>query len=128
MTINFRTLNVGYPGASNMSPWGNGLQRARSSTPRGLREVDTLGTDETANGDDFNWSQVPNWIKDIQLAVNTQKLLNLNIQRAAAGLPPITSQAVAPTVNFGVSADTQKMLLYGAIALGAVFLISRRKR
>lgn len=97
---------------SNARTWGN-----RSLS--GLRATD-------AATDDFQWSQVPEWIKSIQLAANTQRLLDLNIQRAEQGLPPISAQSVAPTVNVGVSSEIQKLITYGGLALLVVMLIKKR--
>ena len=88
---------------------------------------DDFGTDETSGASGDWLANVPNWIKDIQLAVNTQKLLDLNIQRAQQGLPPITAQSVAPTLNLGMSPEVQKMVMIAAVGLGAVILLSRRK-
>jgi hypothetical protein len=56
-------------------------------------------------------------------AYNAQQTIDLNKQRLAAGLPPVNSSALAPTVNFGLSSNT--MLLFGAVAL---FLLMAKKR
>lgn len=114
----------GFPPKVNYNSGMQGLRRVRGL--RGLGDT-AIGTDETAT--DFSWlNQVPSWIKDIQVAVNTQKLLDLNLQRAAQGLPPITSAAIAPTLNLGMSPETQQLVMYGGIALLAVLLLSKRKK
>lgn len=59
------------------------------------------------------------------------QLLQLNIERAQRGLSPISLQQVggaalaSPQVNTNVSLDegTKNMLMYGAAALAAVFII-----
>lgn len=77
---------------------------------------------------DTTWmNNIPNWIRDIQAAINTQRLLDLNIQRAQQGLPPLTGADVAPTLNFGLSAQTQQLVLYGGIALLAVLLMKKAR-
>lgn len=47
-------------------------------------------------------------------------LMNINIQRAAQGLPPIDSSTLAPTVNVGVSKDLQTL---GFVAVGGLVLV-----
>lgn len=62
-------------------------------------------------------------VKTAQAATDIQKL---NIQRAQQGLPPIDSSQMVPTagVQVGINRDTQKLIMYGAIGLGAVVLMS----
>lgn len=78
------------------------------------------------NSGDSWYDQLPVWLRDIQAAINTQKLLDLNIQRAQQGLPPISSNAVAPTVNFGLSPQTMQMLFVGLGILGVAYLLKKR--
>jgi hypothetical protein len=49
-------------------------------------------------------------------------LYELNLARAQQGQPPISPQAVAPGVNVGLTPETQKLLIYGGIALIGVFI------
>jgi hypothetical protein len=98
-----------------------GGYRTQSALGR-VRKVRRMGAIE-----DSDWSSnLTNFLTAAQTAYTTNRLLDLNIQRAQQGLAPISAQSVAPTVNFGVSTDTQKMLLYGAIALGVVLLLRKR--
>jgi hypothetical protein len=75
------------------------------------------------------------------LAYKTQKqILDANIQRADQGLPPIDMAAGAPVVRTQIDISPEiaarlqesgmeavkKVLLYGGIALGAVFLLTRK--
>ena len=63
-------------------------------------------------------------------------LVQLNMQRAAAGLTPITYQmvggaaGVTPQVQttVGLSPELQQTLMIGAIGLGAVYFLSKAKR
>lgn len=85
-----------------------------------------LGDVITPDATDTSWmNNIPNWITQIQTAINTQKLLDINTQRAQQGLPPITAAQVAPTVNFGLSAQTQQLVLYGAGALLLMMLLKK---
>lgn len=105
-------------------PYGNStLSRSARHRLNGLGDATATDTDS------FDWSQVPSWLTQIQTIYNSQKLAEINFQRAAAGLPPLSASQYAPTVNLGIgmSPDTQKMLLYGAIGLGA-FLLLKAKR
>lgn len=67
-------------------------------------------------------------ILPVAAATYSQKqLIDLNIARANAGLPPVDSSAVSPQVNVGVSSQVGSMantLIYGALGLGALFVIS----
>ncbi len=67
---------------------------------------------------------------ELWLSYDARKdMQDLNLQRAAQGLPPVDASSymrmTAPQVQFGVASDTQKMLMYGAIGLGAVFVLSQ---
>lgn len=53
-------------------------------------------------------------------AKSQSDLMNINIQRAAQGLPPIDSATLAPTVNFGLSKDVQTL---GMVAIGGLVLV-----
>lgn len=48
----------------------------------------------------------------------------INIQRAAAGLPPISVPIAGPQVNVGVSSDVQNLLIYGGLGIGAIWLLT----
>lgn len=70
------------------------------------------------------------------IAIKAQdKLAKLNVQRAAAGQPPISTteynEANAPVIKIqgGVDTGTSKNLMYGGIAVGGVllFLALRKK-
>lgn len=66
---------------------------------------------------------------ELWLSYDARKdMQDLNLQRAAQGLPPINAtdymRMTAPQVQFGVASDTQKMLMYGAIGLGLVFVVT----
>lgn len=60
--------------------------------------------------------------------IDAQKKLNdIQLDRVARGLSPLnidptTMGLPGPTVSFGMSADTKKMLTYGGIAAAALFL------
>jgi len=57
-------------------------------------------------------------------ALQTYQLNQINVQRAKQGLPPINTAAYGTGINVGLSADTQKLVMYGGIALLGVLLIN----
>ena len=86
-------------------------------------------------------SSVADKIKDVLLGlssaylgvqqVNAQKkLLDVQLQRAQQGLAPLNINpadygVTGPTMNVGLTGDTQKMLMYGGLALVAVIVLMR---
>lgn len=46
-------------------------------------------------------------------------LIKLNAELIKQGKPPIAAGQLAPQVNFGVSPEIQRLLMWGAIGLGA---------
>ena len=59
-----------------------------------------------------------------------KKLLNTQLQRASQGLAPLDIDPAAygitgPQVAVGMSAQTKTFLIYGGIALGAVYLLPK---
>lgn len=56
--------------------------------------------------------------------VNQQTLFNTNLQRAAAGLPPLTGTGTAIT---GIASSPTTLLIIGGAALALIFLMSKSK-
>lgn len=58
-----------------------------------------------------------------------KKVLDLQLQRAKQGLPPLDinseSFGVGPSVSVGLSPSTKQLLMWGGIGLGAVILLPR---
>lgn len=61
-------------------------------------------------------------------AVAQQKITNLNVQRAAQGLPLIDPRYFSPSaaVNFGLTPQMSQMLVIGGVALLAFMALKRR--
>lgn len=60
--------------------------------------------------------------------IQQNKLLNLQVQRAAQGKPPLDLsqyESASQGLNVGINRSTQNTLLIGAALLGGVFLVSR---
>lgn len=64
------------------------------------------------------------------LTMTTQQvqLMQLNIERAKKGLPPVDIAAYSGIgVNVGLSPDTKNLIIYGGVALLAIFFLTRSK-
>ena len=55
---------------------------------------------------------------DIFLAINAQKLANLNMKRAQQGLPPVSPGQVT-----GASTDVKDFILWGSLAAAGLLLV-----
>lgn len=75
------------------------------------------------------------WIDTAQRALtmlimsNTQRqLMQINLERARQGLPPITASQAGLAFGVEVGSETRQLLMYGGIALIAVLLISQLRK
>lgn len=85
----------------------------------------------------INETQTPreSWIDTLiklvpALTMTTQQvqLMQLNIERAKKGLPPIDIASYSGIgVNIGLSESTKNLLIYGGVALIAMFFLTRGK-
>ncbi|NBS80050.1 hypothetical protein EBS57_09745 [bacterium] len=73
------------------------------------------------------------WIDTAQRALtmlvmtNTQRqLMQINLERARQGLPPISGAQAGLSVGVEVGQDTRQLLMIGGVALLAVLFLSRR--
>jgi len=58
---------------------------------------------------------------------NTQRqLMQINLERARQGLPPISAAQAGLSVGVEVGAETKQLLIFGGLALLAVLALSRR--
>lgn len=62
----------------------------------------------------------------IAATVQQKQILDIQVQRAKAGLPPLDASQYAAGVNIGLSPEVQKILIMGAVGIGAVILLARR--
>jgi len=73
------------------------------------------------------------WIDTAQRALtmlvmtNSQRqLMQINLERARQGLPPISGAQAGLSVGVEVGRDTRQLIMIGGVALLAVLLLSRR--
>jgi len=65
-------------------------------------------------------------IPALTLTTQQVQLMQLNVERAKKGLPPVDIASYSGIgVNVGLSGDTKNLLIYGGIALVAVFFLTR---
>lgn len=76
--------------------------------------------------DELDLSDMSLWEK-IATAYNSQRVFDLNLERAQRGLPPIATNLAAPTVNVGLNAQTQQTLFIAVAAIGVLFLLGRKR-
>lgn len=90
----------------------------------------TAGAVSSGSGFNFDWNALVKGATAVSQAVAQQRIIDLNIQRAKAGLPLLDPKNFSPSaaVNFGLTPQAQQMLLYGGLALGAVLLLKGRSK
>lgn len=67
-------------------------------------------------------------IPSILATVQQKELLDVQIERARAGLPPLDVSAYTPGVAVGLSQDTKQLLMYGGAAALAIWVFTSRRR
>lgn len=74
------------------------------------------------------------WINAVSRAMTTvamadyqRRLLNVQLERARQGLPPLAASEYGVGINVGIDPATRNMLLIGGVALVAVLLLARRR-
>jgi hypothetical protein len=90
----------------------------------GQTAMDNTGT---ADGSTVTMPAVGNIFQSLLLAYNQQSLINLNVQRAQQGLPPISAAAVSPSLNVGVDPATMSTLLTVGVVGGLLYMMSKRR-
>jgi len=96
------------------------------------------GTDESAIARELpgGGSVSSTWMADLANLIKAgmqlqaqQKILDLNVARARSGLPPVDPRYFSPSaaVNFGLTPQATQMLVIGALGLGALLLLRRKK-
>lgn len=76
-----------------------------------------------------SWSDtLQKLLPNLALTAQQLQLMQINIQRAKLGQPAIdVSSYSGAGVNVGLSPDTQKLVIYGGIALLAMYFFTHRR-
>lgn len=90
---------------------------------------DSTGTTDSSSTGTPDWlanltTGVTNFFVGRQQLQTIDEINQINIQRAAAGLPPINPNIAQPGVQVGLSSGTQQLLVYGALGIGALFVLN----
>jgi len=67
-------------------------------------------------------------LPSITAAWQQRELLNVQIERARAGLPPLDVSQYTPGVSVGLSQSTKDLVMYGGIAALAIWAFSAYRR
>jgi len=86
---------------------------------------DDLGASDTAAPADSWSSKLLDFAKVAGLAWRENKIMNMQLKRAKQGLPPMDTSALAPAVQVGLGAPTRNMMMIGAAALAAAFILPK---
>jgi len=126
--------------AYEYGPGGNlrPVETTNASDPYNIKTGGYAGVlDQVAPGivQKINQTQTPgeSWIDTLTklvpaltMTVQQVQLMQLNIERAKNGLPPIDIASYSGIgVNVGISPATRNLLIYGGIALVAVLFLTR---
>lgn len=73
-----------------------------------------------------SWIDSISQLAQVYLTTAAQKKMwDLQMKQAQAGLPPLDLESYQPGVSVGVSKGTQNLLMWGALGLGAVYLLPK---
>jgi hypothetical protein len=73
-----------------------------------------------------SWMSSISELAKVYLTTSAQKKMwDLQMKQAQAGLPPLDLEQYQPGVSVGVSKGTQNLLMWGALGLGAVYLLPK---
>lgn len=93
------------------------------------QERTAIITANPADPVDLSWlSKLADAVPKALQLYNAQQIAALNIERARAGRPPLNPGIYGPQVGVGLNPGTQNLVLYGALALGALMLLRKKGR
>jgi hypothetical protein len=120
----------------NTDVMGAGFPKAalRRKGLMGLGQFDTTSLDPTVAVDPSGstsasaGSDLASTAQSLLTGLNAEALYIINLQRAQQGQAPLSASTYSPQVNVGVAPATRNtVLIVAALALGGVFLLSRKR-
>lgn len=103
----------------------NATSVLQSAAAVSLDKVQQADTNTGGSSISSFFSMLQQSIPAIMQASAQKQLMDVNLQRAQKGLPPLNAASYTPGVNVGLTSDTQKMVMYlGGAALGVLALNS----
>jgi hypothetical protein len=82
--------------------------------------------DKVAPGESI-WDSVAKAIPTVFMADTQRRLLNVQIERARAGLPPLDTSQYGVGVNVGLSPSTIQAILLGGAGIALALYLGRRR-
>ena len=115
-----QTTNGSDPSNINYNGWGVTLENDNPGITKMIEQTQVPGE---------SWiDTLTKLATAITMTAQQRQLMQLNIERAKKGLPPMDITSYSGVgVNVGLSPDTKNLLIYGGIALVAVFFLTRKK-
>lgn len=96
-----------------------------------LEQVAPTITEKIAQqgGGGESWTDTLQRVLPMIVATAQQKqILNIQLERAKQGLPPLDNSQFGVGVNVGLSSETKNMLFLAALGIGAAIFLSRKRR
>jgi hypothetical protein len=115
-----QTTNGSNPNDINYGGWAVTLENANPGITKMIEQTQVPGE---------SWIETLTKLTTaITMTAQQRQLMQLNIERAKKGLPPIDIASYSGVgVNVGLSPDTKNLLIFGGVALVAVLLLTRMK-
>lgn len=84
---------------------------------------------DDAQGPNESWmTALARLLPAVAATYQQKQILDIQVQRAQQGLPPLNASQYAAGFQVGLSDDTRNLLIMGAIGLGAVLLLLPKRR
>jgi hypothetical protein len=114
------TTNGSDPANINVGNYGAVLEKANPGILKMIQDTQTPGE---------SWIETLTKLTTaITMTAQQRQLMQLNIERAKKGLPPVDIASYSGVgVSVGLSPDTKNLLIFGGLALVAVFFLMRKK-
>lgn len=84
---------------------------------------------DDAQGPNESWmTALARLLPAVAATYQQKQILDIQMQRASQGLPPLNASQYAAGFQVGLSDDTKNLLIMGALGLGAVLLLLPKRR
>jgi len=95
--------------------------------PSDIAAPDTSSPPAPANINPADWiNLLAQSVPKIIAGMNAYQLSQLQMDRARRGLPPLNAALYGPQMGVGLTPETSKMLLFGALGIGALLMLTKK--
>ena len=95
---------------------------AYSTIPQGS----VAATSSTPGAAPSSWlTSLTSALPSVASFLTAEQIAQVNVSRAKQGLPALPAANYAPAVGVSVSPQTSQMIMYGALAVGALFIVPK---